>query len=425
MCTCENKNLCVNSDISRETPKEINQKDLSKPKSRNKVKTSFHYSAKITEFISPNKLEENEEENIFLNTAKNSIPTNNALSNPSNDRNISIFTEISLESIQLNNNNNISEIIQDDKKGEKIFGEMSKIEENKAEKKILYARASKSLKEIVKSFKKDNKSKNSKEKNINPYENKEKMIIEDEEEQCVFNGKFGEKEKINGNGSMEFSSGKKFVGNFINGKINGFGRYIDENGDIYEGVFDNGELNGNGKIIKIKEDDNDINKTRKALNKITYIGNIKNFKKEGFGKEIGPDYIYKGNYHNDMKNGKGKLTFLNMGDSYEGDFINDKITGFGKYIWSNKHEYIGDFIEGDMNGKGKYKWPDGNEYEGEYVNNKREGEGTFKWNNGDIFKGLFHDGKPYGKGIMIRKGITYKGQFINGNFKILKDSNKE
>ena len=126
-----------------------------------------------------------------------------------------------------------------------------------------------------------------------------------------------------------------------------------------------------------------------------------------------------------MKNGKGKLTFLNMGDSYEGDFINDKITGFGKYIWSNKHEYIGDFIEGDMNGKGKYKWPDGNEYEGEYVNNKREGEGKFKWNNGDVFKGLFHDGKPYGKGIMIRKGITYKGEFIKGNFKILKDSNKE
>ena len=420
MCTCENKNICSNSEISRVTLKETNKNSFSKPKNRNKeLKNSLYNSSKITEFISPNKIEENEEENILLNTAKNTIPTNNALSNRSNHMNISLFSQISFESIQIDKNDN-TEIIKDDKNGKNIFCEMSKIEENKTEKKILYDRTSKnSLNKIVKFFRKEYKLKKQNEKkNSNLNDKNEKLIIDYEGEQCVFNGELEDNEKINGEGSIVLSNGRKFEGNFINGKLNGFGKYIDENGAIYEGNFDNGVLNGNGKIIKIKEEDNDINKTRKEINKITYIGNIKNFKKEGFGKEICPEYIYEGNYHDDMRNGKGKIKFLNKGDFYEGEFLNDKITGYGKYIWFNNQEYIGNFFEGDMNGKGKYIWPDGKEYEGDYVNNKREGEGQFKWKNGDIFKGVFHEGKPCGKGIMILNGITYNGEFKKGHFKV-------
>jgi hypothetical protein len=340
-----------------------------------------------------------------------------------------LLVDIPFNSIHIENNidNNNSNLISNNKNNniDILFEQISQIEDNNdLDKQLLFNRGSKNnLEELINMLNKDTKY--NKDKN-NDFK---KIIIDYNGEQCLYNGELDKNKKINGKGLIYFVSGKKIEGNFIDGKLNGFGTYTDEFGTIYSGNFDNGILNGEGKIIKIKEKiDKSINSTQKndnLFNKITYIGNIKNFKKEGFGKEIGPDYIYEGNYHNDMKNGKGKITFLNMGDYYEGDFINDKITGFGKYIWSNKHEYIGDFIEGDMNGKGKYKWPDGNEYEGEYVNNKREGEGKFKWNNGDVFKGLFHDGKPYGKGIMIRKGITYKGEFIKGNFKILKDSNKE
>ena len=119
-----------------------------------------------------------------------------------------------------------------------------------------------------------------------------------------------------------------------------------------------------------------------------------------------------------MKNGKGEIKMIKSGDNYEGEFVNDKITGYGKYIWDNHHQYIGYFVNGEMNGKGKYKWPDGSEYEGEYVNNKREGKGKFKWNSGAFFEGNFHNGKPDGKGIFFKQGSTYNAEFKDGHLKI-------
>ena len=418
ICFCDSKNLCHNSDISKETPKELDPKNYFKAHNKGKkFKSSLQINSKITEFLCTNNIEENQEENN-VNTAKNTNLTNNPLTNRSNIHNNSGISNITFETIKINNN--ISEIIKDNKNEENIFGQMSIIEENEPEKKLLYAKTSKnSLNDFIRIFKKDYKNKKIN-ININNIINhnlgKEQLIYLDGE-QCQFNGDLKDKKKINGIGAIYFPNGKKYKGNFINGKLNGEGKYIDGNGNIYEGTFINGELNGNGKIIKIKEED-DMNSARKLINKITYTGNIQNFKREGFGKEICTEYIYEGNYHNDMRNGKGKIKFINTGDSYEGDFLDDKITGYGEYIWSNKQKYIGNFIDGMMNGKGKYTWPDGKEYEGEYINDKREGQGKFKWKNGDIFEGTFHDGKPNGKGIMIYKGSKYKGEFVKGHFKI-------
>ena len=411
MCSCEKNNLYKreNTEILREFPKEINQTIIIKSQSKNKeLKNSFQNSGKITQFISPNKMEEVEEENNLLNTAKNTMPSNNAMSNRSNAQNNSIFFDIPLESIEDNNNN--SHIIQENKKNESLFGQMSKIEDNEIDTKILYTKKSKkSLRNLINVFNFFNIESKLDDTNININKNKEKKLKNDcnEDNQYLFK----DNEKKN--------SLKKLNENISNKKLNGFCKYTDENGNYYEGIFNNGELNGNGKIIKIKENnDKDINSTKQIINKITYKGNIKNFKKEGYGNEICNEYIYEGNFHNDMKNGKGKIKFIKTGDYYEGDFTDDKITGYGKYIWSNKHEYIGDFNEGEMNGKGIYKWPDGSEYEGEYINNKREGKGKFKWSNGAIFEGIFHDGKPDGKGIMNYKGNSFNSEFKKGHFKI-------
>ena len=412
MCSCEKNDLykTSNSEILKEIPKDISQTNTIKSPSKSKeLKNSLHFS-KITQFLNPNKMEGIEEENNLLNTEKNTFPSNNVLSNRSNAQNISIFFDIPLESIQIEDINN-SDFNKVDKKLENVFGQMSKIEENNdIEKKILYEKTSKkSLKDMLNAFntfnvesKLDNTNININNTDINK-EKRNKSHLQGEI--CSYKKELDKKNK----------SMKKIN---INPVLNGFGKYIDENGNYYEGYFYNGKLNGEGKIIKINENnDKSINSTKKMINKVTYNGNIQNFKKEGFGKETCYEYIYEGNFHNDMKNGKGKINFVNTGDYYEGEFINDKITGYGKYIWSNKHEYIGDFIEGEMNGKGKYIWPDGNEYEGEYVNNIREGKGKFKWSNGAIFKGIFHDGKPDGKGVMIYKGKVFNCEFKKGHLK--------
>ena len=211
---------------------------------------------------------------------------------------------------------------------------------------------------------------------------------------------------LTGKGTLYVKGGKKYEGNFQNGELNGWCRYINSKGVCYEGLFISGVLNGKGEIIKIDENHR----------KIIYKGDIKNFKKNGRGKEKTSDYSYEGEFLNDVKNGKGKIFYNTNGDFYEGDFSNGQITGKGFYVWKNKHTYFGDFLGGKMHGKGIYKWSDGNEYEGEYINNIKEGEGVFKWKDGRIYKGTFVNGRPHGRGVLTVNGVTFDAIFENGKY---------
>ena len=266
------------------------------------------------------------------------------------------------------------------------------------------------------------------------------IIIEYNGEKGIFRGKLDDKNNICGKGKIHYKDGRIYEGIFENGKLNGEGKYISSNGDIYEGYFKNGILSGKGSIIKIKEVKNKTTSIDKEedsrsnfnneINKITYIGDIKDFKKEGKGKEECDDYKYEGNFHNDMKNGEGFVIYLKLGDKYKGSFKDDAITGRGTYTWKNGDIYEGDFIDGKMHGKGVYKWKEGSEYEGGYKNNLRDGKGIFKWKNGVIFEGNFINGKPEGKGEMRNINnnkkieVEYKDGIFVGNLKeIMKQLN--
>ena len=403
MCKCEKRNICLmqNTEIVSKNLKEINNNKHSKSPNKNKdLKNSFQISGKITEFISSNKIEQIEDDIYLLNTAKNTIPSNNPISNRSNPQNNSSFNDIQLNSFHIENNNDKNK--GDNNKVDYTFEQISKIEDNNDNKKSLFTRGSKNnLEELLNTLNKESKTnKNNNNKDINNKEISEnKKSIIDDKEKCLDN-----------------DDDKQNIGK--TSQLNGYAKYTDENGTFYEGYFDNGKLNGEGIIIKRIDNNNESDNSMKSdeVNKITYVGNIKNFKKEGFGKETSIEYKYEGQFHNDMKNGKGKIHFVNTDDFYEGEFTNDKITGFGKYIWANKHEYIGDLIDGEMHGKGKYKWPDGSEYIGQYINNIKEGEGEFKWSNGAVFKGNFTNGKPNGKGIMSYKGHNFDAEFKKGKF---------
>ena len=451
MCKCEKQNICLmkkteitnlsQKEISQNKPYYFNSPTKTKNKGRRKsqeLKNSYQMSGKISQFLSPNKMdkiEDLEEENYLQNTAKNTLrscnPTSNRSNTPYNTNTLLVdnpFNSINIENNKDNNNNN-SNFISNNNNNNNIdilFEDISKIDDNNdIDKKLPFTRES--LEEMINMINKDNKNKNNDNKDF------KKFLIDYNGEQCLYNGELDKNKKICGKGLIYFLTGKKLEGNFIDGKLNGFGNYTDEYGTIYSGNFNNGILNGEGKIIKIKETfDKSVNSTKKnvnLLNKVTYIGNIKNFKKEGYGKELCSQYIYEGYFHRDMKNGKGKIKFINTGDCYEGIFTNDKITGYGHYIWANKHQYIGEFIDGEMNGNGHYKWPDGSEYKGDYVNNIKEGFGEFKWSNGAVFKGKFHKGKPNGKGIMEYKGkkvfATFKNGHLDGNFKSIFRNFKE
>ena len=74
------------------------------------------------------------------------------------------------------------------------------------------------------------------------------------------------------------------------------------------------------------------------------------------------------------KHGEGKLVWTN-GDTYTGDFYEDKITGYGTFSFACGDVYEGDLIDGMKEGSGKYYSSDGSEYEGEFKNDMRHGKG--------------------------------------------------
>ena len=65
------------------------------------------------------------------------------------------------------------------------------------------------------------------------------------------------------------------------------------------------------------------------------------------------DY-YIGDIKNNLKHGKGKIYYATGNIKYDGDFINDKFEGNGKYIYKNGDYYIGEWKNNVVHGIGKF-----------------------------------------------------------------------
>lgn len=153
---------------------------------------------------------------------------------------------------------------------------------------------------------------------------------------------------------------------------------------------------------------------KKWTTKSYYIGEFKNNHKQGNGYERTEDYEYEGQFHSDLKSGDGKILYYKSGESYNGTFTDNNLTGYGTYHWPNGDKYIGDFLNGQMHGTGEYLWPEGGRYVGEYLYNIKQGKGIFYWTNGRVYEGEFQDGTPHGKGIIKQFGKTYEVVFEKG-----------
>ncbi len=149
--------------------------------------------------------------------------------------------------------------------------------------------------------------------------------------------------------------------------------------------------------------------------------------------------VYVGDLDGDYRrHGRGKLSWP-KGDSYEGTFVADAITGSGVFTFANGDVYEGELRDGKKHGTGKYTAKDGSVYEGGFVNDKRHGRGThraadgsvyvgtflggvksgsgsYTYSNGDRYEGQFKGDLRHGEGRYVwSNGETYTGQFANGN----------
>lgn len=206
-----------------------------------------------------------------------------------------------------------------------------------------------------------------------------------------------------------------------------------EDGSRYEGeVNESGQPHGKGHLVS--------NSPTGCGRKDHYQGEFKNGKKDGYGhmKYELNGYIaeYKGEWHDDMRCGKGKYSRMSMGGGarhcyeYDGEWLDDKEHGQGVSINSDEkgihlstimEKYTGGFANGQRHGHGKIErdgydgnFSDGKEYfEGEFVEGKLSGHCVHTMVNGDICE--FQDGYCNGIGTYtFKNGVRFTALWQNG-----------
>jgi hypothetical protein len=146
-----------------------------------------------------------------------------------------------------------------------------------------------------------------------------------------------------------------------------------------------------------------------------YIGDVHKQLRDGYGVYTYENkfFQYEGEWVNGKKHGHGKFSMAD-GSYYEGQFVGGEIDGHGfKYFASSQNVYSGEFAGGELHGQGVMTYADGSTYEGEWQHNKRVGYGIFMSSDGSVYQGSYHDNKRHGQGILTYKNVeSYDGNWV-------------
>lgn len=100
-----------------------------------------------------------------------------------------------------------------------------------------------------------------------------------------------------------------------------------------------------------------------------------------------------------IREGKGKYivspseTHPNGVESYDGEWKEDKMEGYGIYHYSNGEVYEGNWLNNMHHGQGTYKFTNGTCYIGEWENHRMNGPGKYIYLNQKGFEGVFTNGE--------------------------------
>ncbi len=132
--------------------------------------------------------------------------------------------------------------------------------------------------------------------------------------------------------------------------------------------------------------------------------------------------VYTGTFKGILRDGKGTITYAKTDDVYEGDFLDDKLTGSAVITSSRGARYEGQVLDGKKNGFGKYTFPDGSYYYGNFQNDKRNGTGAEYYADGSYYYGAFVDDRKNGNvevTVQLENGMIYTGKnkyvYANGD----------
>ncbi len=202
----------------------------------------------------------------------------------------------------------------------------------------------------------------------------------------------------NGQGTWQWKSGAKYIGNFQDSKREGYGYFEFNNGD-------------------------------------KYIGNWKENKREGYGVYFydskGTFKKYAGEWKEDQRKGVGIMVYTNDKPKFglwdknkyqyrydsTGCINGDCQDGVGVYVWEDGSRYEGEHQDGQRHGKGIHYYVGGGKFVGQFKYNRREGFGTYYYPNGNKFQGYWEAEVKHGEGRLYREGmIMQEGTWKRGKF---------
>ncbi|XP_059199040.1 alsin-like isoform X2 [Centropristis striata] len=132
----------------------------------------------------------------------------------------------------------------------------------------------------------------------------------------------------------------------------------------------------------------------------TYSGNFKNGQEDGYGEIIIPNKV------------------LNRADSYQGQWKDGKIHGFGKYKYASGEVYEGCFCDGQRHGygmlsSGKLAKKSSSVFIGQWVHDRKTGYGVYDdITRGEKYMGLWLEEQRHGSAVVVTQvGVYYEGTF--------------
>lgn len=191
-----------------------------------------------------------------------------------------------------------------------------------------------------------------------------------------YRGDVGQHLAMDGTGTLTYSDGTTYEGQFRNGRLEGNGVLKSAAGGIRSGAFIDGRLHGKGSI------------------------------------HYQNGAHYEGELRADLPEGQGRLTHAN-GGFYEGAFVGGHSQGKGKLKYGTGDTYEGDFLAGEPHGTGVFRNVSGDVYDGQFVSGKRHGTGRLTFSIGDVWEGEWKQGKLYGKCRKSTAEAIYDGECVD------------
>lgn len=137
---------------------------------------------------------------------------------------------------------------------------------------------------------------------------------------------------------------------------------------------------------------------------------------------------YEGEWLDDKKSGTGLMVWRDVDEVYTGQWLNDLPHGLGEHIWgdSASHSvrketcniYRGSFVQGRREGEGAFFYMNGSMYSGGWMADLKQGEGIFIYADGRIFGGLFHQNRMITDFAKEEASAPRATEAVNPQFKL-------